>query len=199
MFQPLIENGLRQTMQRVVRPLLSNRVPLRIQRQLIRQAYRSSQPPGDARFTRDDLGQVPVIRVLATPTPSGTLIYLHGGGYILGSAETHRGIAGHLAKLANCEVILPDYRLAPEHPFPAALEDAESVYLALLSQGQHSTPPALAGDSAGGGLAIALAMRLRNHNQPLPSSLTCFSPWTDLTQSNLYIPECEPVLRASRL
>ncbi|MBE0485048.1 alpha/beta hydrolase [Marinobacter sp.] len=195
MFQPLLEAGLRQTMQRMVRPMLSNVVPLKWQRQLIRQAYRTSVPPRSARFTLDDLGNVPVIRTVATPETRGVIIYLHGGGYIIGSANTHKGITGHLAKLSGCEVITPEYRLAPEHPFPAALDDAESVYLALISQGQPAGSIALAGDSAGGGLALALTMRLRDHQQPLPSSITCFSPWTDLSQANLYQPECEPVLQ----
>ncbi|GGC58430.1 alpha/beta hydrolase [Marinobacter halophilus] len=197
MFQPLLEAGLRQTMQRLVRPMLSNAVPLKLQRQLIRQVYRTSVPPRSARFSQDDLGNVPVLRTVATPEPSGTILYLHGGGFILGSASTHRGITGHLAKLSGCEVITPEYRLAPEHPFPAGLDDAESVYLALINQGLAAGCIALAGDSAGGGLALALSMRLRDHQQPLPSSITCLSPWTDLSQTHLYQPECEPVLHAS--
>ena len=197
MFQPFLEAGLRQTMHRLVRPLLSNAVPLALQRRLIRQAYRSSLPPREVRFRQDDLGNVPVIRAQAPATPVGTLLYLHGGGYIIGSASTHKGIAGHLARLSGCEVIIPDYRLAPEHPYPAAPDDAESVYLALLSQGKAASHIALAGDSAGGGLSLALAMRLREHGHPLPSSITCFSPWTDLSEQQLYQPECEPVLHAS--
>ncbi|WP_303290534.1 alpha/beta hydrolase [Marinobacter sp. SS5-14b] len=197
MFQPLLEAGLRQTMYRLVRPMLSNAVPLALQRRLIQQAYRSSPPPRDTRFSRDDLGNVPVLRARGKDEPVGTLVYLHGGGYIIGSAATHKGIAGHLAKLSGCEVIIPDYRLAPEHPYPAAADDAESVYLALISQGKAAENIAVAGDSAGGGLSLALAMRLRAHGHPLPSSITCFSPWTDLTEQHLYSPECEPVLHAS--
>jgi len=196
MFQPLLEAGLRQTMQRFVRPMLSPGVPLPLQRRLVRQAYRSSVPPGDVRFSRDDLGNVPVLRAVPSGPRRGTLIYFHGGGYIIGSAATHKGIVGYLAKLSGCEIIIPDYRLAPEHPYPAAPDDAESVYLALLGRGLSSGTLALAGDSAGGGLALVLAMRLREHGQPLPSSITCFSPWTDLTQQQLYQPDCEPVLNA---
>jgi acetyl esterase/lipase len=197
MFQPLLEAGLRQTMHRLVRPMLSNAVPLSLQRRLVRQAYRSSVPPRDVRFRKDDLGNVPVLRATPAQLAIGTILYLHGGGYIIGSAATHKGIAGHLAKLSGCEVIVPDYRLAPEHPYPAAPDDAESVYRALLSQGIPASSVALAGDSAGGGLSLVLAMRLRDQNKPLPSSITCFSPWTDLTQQQLYQPECEPVLHAS--
>ncbi|RMJ04099.1 putative acetyl-hydrolase LipR precursor [Marinobacter litoralis] len=197
MFQPLLEAILRQTMCRLVRPLLSNGVSLELQRKLIRQAYRTSLPPRSVRFTSDTLGQVPVLRGLPNTRSTGTIVYLHGGGYILGSAATHKGIAGHLAKLTGCEVIIPDYRLAPEHPYPAAPDDAEAVFQAVIREGKPAERIAIAGDSAGGGLALVLAMRLREHGQPLPSSITCFSPWTDLTSQQLYSPECEPVLHAS--
>ncbi|WP_372964394.1 alpha/beta hydrolase [Marinobacter sp.] len=196
MFQPLLEEGLRQTMRQLVRPLLSNAVPLALQRKLVRQAYRTSVPPKNVLFRKDDLGNVPVLRAQSTRPTTGTLLYLHGGGYIIGSAATHKGIAGHLAKLTDCEVIIPNYRLAPEHPYPAAPNDAESVYMALISQGKPASGIAVAGDSAGGGLALVLAMQLRDHGHPLPSSITCFSPWTDLTNQQLYAPEIEPVLHA---
>ncbi|MDP4547039.1 MULTISPECIES: alpha/beta hydrolase [unclassified Marinobacter] len=197
MFQPLLEVGLRQIMYRLVRPLLSNGVSLHLQRKLIRQAYRTSVPPRNVRFTSDTLGHVPVLRAQAKTHSAGTLIYLHGGGYILGSAATHKGIAGHLAKLTGCEVIIPDYRLAPEHPYPAAPDDAEAVFHAVIQEGKPADKVAIAGDSAGGGLALVLAMRLREHGHALPSSITCFSPWTDLTSQQLYTPECEPVLHSS--
>ncbi|WP_323751335.1 alpha/beta hydrolase [Marinobacter sp.] len=197
MFQPLLEAGLRQIMYRLVRPMLSNGVPLARQRYLIRQAYRMSVPPRNIQFTPSRLGNVPVLRVQTNPRPSGTILYLHGGGYVIGSAATHKGIAGHLAKLTGCEVIIPDYRLAPEHPYPAAPNDAEAVYLALLDEENAVNTIALTGDSAGGGLALVLAMRLRDHGHPAPSSITCFSPWTDLTSQQLYQPECEPVLHGS--
>lgn len=124
------------------------------------------------------------------------MLYLHGGGYIIGSAATHKGLSGHLAKTSGCLVATLDYRLAPEHPFPAALDDAEAAWQALIDEGFAPEHIAIAGDSAGGGLAIALAMRLRDTHQPMPSSLTVFSPWTDLTQQTLYSPACEPVLQA---
>ena len=197
MFQALLEAGLRQTMYRLVRPLLSNGVSLNLQRSLIRQAYRTSVPPRSVRFTRDTLGQIPVLRSQMNNRSTGTILYLHGGGYILGSAATHKGIAGYLAKLTGCEVIVPDYRLAPEHPYPAAPDDAETVFQALVAEGKPAQQIAIAGDSAGGGLALVLAMRLRGHGLPLPSSITCFSPWTDLTSQQLYSPECEPVLHGS--
>ncbi|RBW48408.1 alpha/beta hydrolase [Marinobacter sp. F3R11] len=196
MLQHLLETGLRQTMNRLVRPTLHPAVPVSVQRTLISQAYRSSVPPRGCRFQSDTLADIPVIRSSFGQATRGAVLYLHGGAYIIGSAATHRGITGHLARASGCMVVAPDYRLAPEHPFPAALDDAEAVWLALIEEGFTPGQIAIAGDSAGGGLAIALAMRLRDRNQPLPASLTVFSPWTDLTQEALYSPECEPVLQA---
>ncbi len=195
MLQHLLETGLRQTMRRLVRPVLHPAVPVQLQRTLTRQAYRSSVPPRGCRFEQDSIGGLPATRTLFGDTSQGVLLYLHGGGFIIGSAATHRGLTGHLAKASGCSVITPDYRLAPEHPFPAALDDAEAVYSALLEQGVAPDQIAIAGDSAGGGLTVALAMRLRDRQLPLPSSLTVFSPWVDLTQQHLYAPEIEPVLQ----
>ncbi|WP_166254450.1 alpha/beta hydrolase [Marinobacter salicampi] len=194
MFQSMLEVGLRQTMQRLVSPMLNARIPIGLQRVLIRQAYRSSRPPRGCRFESASYRDVPVSRVSHDVRGTGALIYFHGGGYVIGSASTHAGVAGHLAKGTGLEVIVPDYRLAPEHPYPAALEDAQAVYLALLDEGCSPTDIALAGDSAGGGLALALAMALRDGGHPMPRSLCLFSPWTDLTNSQLYRPDCEPIL-----
>jgi acetyl esterase/lipase len=100
----------------------------------------------------------------------------------MGSMKTHRGLAGHLALAAKVPVFFCDYRLAPEHPFPAALGDAIAVFKSL-----HETsgrPIAVAGDSAGGGLALALALALREQSFPAPAALALMSPWTDLTLSS---------------
>ena len=113
---------------------------------------------------------------------NSVLLYLHGGAYITGSCHTHRGLAGHLAKAAGIDCFLLDYRLAPEHPFPAAVDDAHAAYLALHAQNPHRTI-VLAGDSAGGGLALALALRLRDAGQAAPSAMALLSPWADLTLS----------------
>ncbi len=109
----------------------------------------------------------------------GTLLYLHGGGYCVGSPRTHRELAGRLARSAKRVCVVPDYRLAPEHPFPAALEDAFAVYRWLCET--EGEPPALAGDSAGGGLALSLILRLRDEGLPLSPRVAVLSPWTDLT------------------
>src|SRR5512145_1724351 len=111
----------------------------------------------------------------------GVIMYLHGGGYVACSPATDRPIAAGLARLAGRRVFSPEYRLAPEHRFPAALDDAVAAYRWLLDQGVSARSLAVAGTSAGGGLALAMLLRLRDEGAlPLPASAVCFSPWTDL-------------------
>lgn len=112
------------------------------------------------------------------------VILLHGGYYVAGSPASYRNLAGRLAVGAGAQVFLVDYRRAPEHPYPAALEDAMTVYRALLDDGVEPTSIAIVGDSAGGGLALALLLRIRTSRWPLPAAAVLFSPWTDLTCSN---------------
>lgn len=109
--------------------------------------------------------------------------YLHGGGYISGSAKTNRPITVPLARRLKRRIFALDYRLAPEHRFPAALEDAVAGYRWLVSLGIDPHLISLAGDSAGGGLALALVMRLRDLEENLPACVVCLSPWTDMTGS----------------
>jgi len=111
------------------------------------------------------------------------ILYLHGGGYALCSANTHRPLAARIGKASGVKVLFPEYRLAPEHPFPAAIEDAVNVYRWLLHQGFSPSNIVFAGDSAGGGLCIAAALVLRDQNEPLPAAIVCLSPWVDLTSS----------------
>lgn len=130
---------------------------------------------------------------------SRAILYLHGGAYMAGSATSHGGLAASLAAAANMTVMLPDYRLAPEHPFPAALDDARTAYLELTAAGMTLS---LAGDSAGGGLALALAMDLRDRGDPLPDSLALVSPWTDMTLSGASITaraDIDPMVTADAL
>ena len=112
--------------------------------------------------------------------PLGTILYLHGGGYCLGSIDSHRSLAARLAAAAGCRALLVDYRLAPEHPFPAALDDARSAYDWLLRNGHQPRRLIVAGDSAGGGLTLAVLLSLKESGEPLPAGGLCFSPWTDL-------------------
>jgi len=114
------------------------------------------------------------------PRP-GAIVYLHGGGYVVGSLATHRLLMGGLAAAAGRPVLGVDYRLAPEHPHPAAIDDAEAAYRWVLSQGIDPRHVVVAGDSAGGGLTVATLVRLRDLGVPLPAGGVCISPWTDLT------------------
>ena len=108
------------------------------------------------------------------------IIYLHGGGYAMGSLVSHAGLASEIGKASNCYVLQVDYRLAPEHVFPAPIEDSCTVYRWLLDKGYDSANLALAGDSAGGGLVIANLVALRDAGVTLPAAAVCISPWTDL-------------------
>ncbi len=116
----------------------------------------------------------------ATLQPSRTLLYLHGGGYYFCSPATHRVVTLALGVGADARVFVPDYRLAPEHRFPAAVEDALMAYRGLLAAGIPATRIVVAGDSAGGGLALALLLSLRQAGDPRPAAAVLFSPWTDL-------------------
>jgi epsilon-lactone hydrolase len=107
------------------------------------------------------------------------LVYLHGGGYALGSLDSHAGLASEIGKAAGCCVLQVDYRLAPEHKFPAPVEDACAVYSALLEQGYASEKIAFAGDSAGGGLVIATIHTLKEKGFAMPGAAICLSPWID--------------------
>lgn len=108
------------------------------------------------------------------------VLYLHGGAYNMGSAQTHRELAARICKASGVKSLLVGYRLAPEYPYPAAVDDAVSAYRWLLGNGYSSEDIVVAGDSAGGGLAIATLIRLRDAGDPLPSSAVCLCPWTDL-------------------
>ena len=110
-----------------------------------------------------------------------TLMYLHGGGYALGSLNTIRPLATHIAKATRARVVTVDYRLAPEHPYPAALEDSVGVFRALIETGVTPSTLAIGGDSAGGGLTVATLVALRDQGLPLPAAGVCISPWVDMT------------------
>jgi epsilon-lactone hydrolase len=114
-----------------------------------------------------------------------TVIHFHGGGYCLGSAVTARSWAAHLSARTGCRVVLPEYRLAPEHPYPAALEDARAVLTGLSGAG----PVVVSGYSAGGGLALALVLSMRNAGQELPAGAILLSPWLDLGRDRRADPD----------
>lgn len=111
------------------------------------------------------------------------ILYFHGGGFIAGSPESHRPLVARLAHAASARALVPQYRLAPEYPYPAALRDAADAYRWLLTQGVTPNNIIFAGDGSGGGLALSTLLALRNAGLPLPAAAVCFSPWADLTMS----------------
>jgi acetyl esterase/lipase len=115
--------------------------------------------------------------------PGCVILYLHGGAYVICSPTTHRGLAGNIAEASRARLLLIDYRLAPEHPFPAALDDALAAYRWLIGKGYSPEHIAIGGDSAGGGLTLATALSLRDNHEKMPAALFLLSPWTDLTFS----------------
>jgi acetyl esterase/lipase len=112
-----------------------------------------------------------------------TVVYLHGGGYVMGSVETHRLLVAGISRAVAAPVLSVDYRLGPEHPHPAAVDDALAAYRFVLAQGAAPERIAIAGDSAGGGLTVAALLALREAGDPLPAAGICISPWLDLTLS----------------
>jgi acetyl esterase/lipase len=138
----------------------------------------------------------------ADADPHKVMLHLHGGGYVTGSLESYRMMCGQMADRLKLNLFAPDYRLAPEDPFPAALEDAKKSYRWLLQQGYSPENIILSGDSAGGGLALALAVSLRDNGEALPGAIVCISPWADLaceSQSHTVNAKAESMLNTESL
>ena len=158
------------------------------------------RPPRGTQTLAVNLGGVPADRVVVPASnPHCHVLYLHGGGYVAGSARVCRDLTWRIAAQCRATVFALDYRLAPEHPFPAALEDALAAYRSLLAGGARPETIAVVGDSAGGGLALALMMRLRDGGVPLPTAAAVVSPWTDLalTGASLHLNAAvDPLLPA---
>jgi acetyl esterase/lipase len=154
------------------------------QRAVFHEMIASVPLPDDITTTPGVLGGVPVVTV-ETPgnDPSAVLLYFHGGAYALGSAADSAGLAADVARRTGARAVSVDYRLAPEHPFPAGIEDAVAAYRALLDEGTPSDRIGFVGESAGGGVVVATLVALKEAGLPQPSSAVVFSPWVDLTVS----------------
>ena len=136
---------------------------------------------GDIKREAVDAGGVKAEWVSAPDAEVGrAVLYLHGGGYVIGSINTHRSLAANLSRASKARVLVIDYRLAPEHPHPAAVDDSVAAYRWMLGQGLKPARIAVAGDSAGGGLTVATLVAIRDAKLPLPAAGVCLSPWVDL-------------------
>src|SRR5471030_1067622 len=154
-----------------------------------KRAWLPKAPSGwrlEERYNKDD---APLRGEWLSPAQSSgiTILYLHGGGYYFCSPATHRGIVFPLTRRSGARTFSLDYRLAPEHPFPAALDDALAAYRKLLADGVSPASMVIAGDSAGGGLALATLLALREAGDQLPAGAELFEPWTDLAATGASI------------
>jgi monoterpene epsilon-lactone hydrolase len=184
----------------LVRPVLGPRMPVSVQRRWLALVTRPTPLAEGVSVASSRLGRRPAeVLVPAGGEPASTVLYLHGGGFTTGSPATHRALATHLAAASGATVHVLDYRLAPEHPFPAALDDVLAAYRELLARGAHPTRTALVGDSAGGWLTLTAALRLRDAAHEQPAALGLISPWLDLTGSTWPDDRTDAMLRPSWL
>jgi epsilon-lactone hydrolase len=138
----------------------------------------------DVKVEKTKLGNIDAEWMAAPDADVGrAILYLHGGGYVAGSINTHRDLAGRLSRAAKARVLVIDYRLAPEHPFPAPVEDAVAAYRSMLAQGLKPKRIVIAGDSAGGGLTAAALVAIRDAGLQAPAAGVCISPWADMEGS----------------
>lgn len=161
------------------------------QRQIFEQMIAATRVPADIETNPEKLGDIPVVtmNIEGIEDRGNVILYLHGGAYAIGSAASSVGLASNLGRHARTRVISVDYRLAPEHPHPAALEDATAAYGALIADGYAPSRIAIAGESAGAGLAAATLVALKTNGLPQPSAAVLMSPWADLTLSGTSMTE----------
>ena len=172
------------TIRTTLRPALSPKIPVKLQRFCSDAASAIVRGPRGYKTQKQSIAQVPTLHILPKSTKNGLgILYLHGGGYVVGSSKSHSKLAAQIGHAAQAQVWLPEYRLAPEHASPAAIEDVIAVYKALLAQGQDPKKLVIAGDSAGGGLSLSTAIAIRDSGLPLPAALVLLSPWVDLSLS----------------
>ncbi len=184
-----------------MRPFLGPPVPIPVQRLVYRANTALARPLSGAVFDRTDLAGVSteVVRPPEGWREGAVVLYLHGGGFVVGSARGYRSLTSRLARSCGAEVYVPEYRLAPENSFPAPVDDCFAAYRALLEQGIEPRRIVIAGDSAGGNLALATTLEIGGMDLPLPAALVLVCPWLDLTmsaESNRVNSGSDPVLRA---
>jgi monoterpene epsilon-lactone hydrolase len=173
------------------------------QRRLLRELLSAQPLPGDVTVAEAALGAVRTAEITVDGVePHNIVVYFHGGVYVLGDAFLAADLASQIGRRTSAKVISVDYRLAPEHPYPAAVDDALAAYEALLSNGIDPSDIAFAGESAGGGLAIATLVNARDHGLPLPVATFVMSPYVDLTLAGATMEtkrEADPLLSPEAL
>lgn len=176
--------------------------------QAFRQRMRATEkfvprPPRRSRSTEVRIGALSLQRVVTPASRAGrAVLYLHGGGYVSGGPAHYRHFVWRIAEALAATVWVPAYRLAPEHPFPSAIEDAAAAYTCLAEHASGTNALFVMGDSAGGGLTLGLLMKLRDEGRPLPRAAVALSPWTDLALTGPSLTEnatADPMLNASHL
>ncbi len=154
---------------------------MRLFRSIFDEWHQATREPEDVTYREETVGGVPGIWALPTGADtSQVLLYTHGGGFAVGSASSHRKLAAHVAKALGVTSFVLDYRRAPEHPHPAQVEDGVAAFTALTERGIAPADITTIGDSAGGNLAVAIALALREQGKPLPGRVIVFSPWLDM-------------------
>ena len=176
---------MRGAVRGLLKPALHPRVPIAIQRRVVQAMTAANLRPRGSRVEAIRMHDVPAEKLTPAAGPGdAVLLYLHGGAYVLGSPTGYRNLIGRLATQLGATGYGVDYRLAPEHVYPAAVDDAVAAYRWLLANGAPAERIVVAGDSAGGGLTLATAITLRDAGDPLPAALGLISPWVDLTMGS---------------
>jgi monoterpene epsilon-lactone hydrolase len=153
----------------------------RLFRSIFDEWHQPTREPEDVTYREETVGGVPGIWTLPIGAdPTKVLLYTHGGGFAVGSAASHRKLAAHVAKALGVTAFVLDYRRAPEHPHPAQVQDGVAVFTALTERGVAPADITTIGDSAGGNLAVAIALALREQGAPMPGGVVAFSPWLDM-------------------
>jgi len=201
----IVTNVLKAAIRGLIKPIFGPPWPYAVQRFWLEFMSSSSMTPKGTDVRPCIMNGVSAERVtnsnVAPQNNQTVILYLHGGAYCICSPKTHRGLTAALAYTVNATVYVPDYRLAPENPFPAGIDDCVASYQWLLDQGYSAERIIIAGDSAGAGLAMATALRIRDLTLASPAGLVLLSPWVDLTLENRSICDdgIDPMLRWSNL
>lgn len=176
------KTALPAVLRATMRPLWASKIPVPTMRSLTEGLLRYGLIPRAAKISSTRLaGRDCELITPAAGASEQVLFYVHGGGYVACSPRTHRPLTSRLCLALQATTYVPSYRLAPEAPYPGGLDDVHQSYLALLKKGVSPEHITLMGDSAGGGMALALALRLRDRGEPLPARMALISPWVDLT------------------